>query len=374
MAALLLPSLLFAFVARAVNVTIDDASSSWSYAPADKFCHTGCRSEPDAARAFGGTWHDCTVECTATLTFTGTEVSIYTICPPALPDGTYLADLTFSVDNGRGTGTFKQPQACPGFAYNQQVYSIKGLSLGQHTIVVTNHPSNDPLQLNTSNLLLDYAVIDDGTSAQPSSSPTSSPAASQPASPPSSPAGSTSPVQSPAGSTSPAQSPAGSTSPVQSPGTTSTARSTGTPPPPTPSSGATGVPQSSQSSPLTSPGVPSSNNTGPTEPVATNSAGHGHKHSILIVAITVPVVAAILAAAGLGWLIPRWRRKRSESSSQPAGVTPLWTTAPSQSDDYSYLSSPVTGMGQSMAGTDGSAREDKINQWNNERAPPAYTH
>ncbi|KZV99853.1 hypothetical protein EXIGLDRAFT_723907 [Exidia glandulosa HHB12029] len=155
---------------RAMKVIIDDSDPRWTYPPNQSFgaysqqspC-TVCRSQPDPTLAMQGTWHDCTDAATATLNFTGTAVTVYAICPGPHDDGSYSAKLSFRLD-GSSNGTFLDKQGgCDSYVYNYTVYSIKGLELGPHMLEVTNVPHDDPL--NSSDLLLDYATIDDGRSS-----------------------------------------------------------------------------------------------------------------------------------------------------------------------------------------------------------------
>ncbi|KZV88813.1 hypothetical protein EXIGLDRAFT_722190 [Exidia glandulosa HHB12029] len=162
-----------AALATARNVTIDDADARWTYgafAPVSpgQPCND-CISQPDPQQAMNQTWHDTTAEATATLTFNGTGVTIYTICPGRHVNGTYAANLSFDLD-GVGNGTFKQVMpGCLSNEYNFQVYTVKGLSLQSHVIAVTNHPGTGPFPL--SDLLIDYAIVTDDTSSNSSSFP-----------------------------------------------------------------------------------------------------------------------------------------------------------------------------------------------------------
>jgi len=75
-------------VSQAKNISIDDTEDAWSFEPVSYFgsvstaapCNE-CTSQPDSRQAFHGTWRDCVKRGTATLTFEGVGVTVYTICP-----------------------------------------------------------------------------------------------------------------------------------------------------------------------------------------------------------------------------------------------------------------------------------------------------
>ena len=178
-----LPSLVFTLFLSArvtgVSILVDDASSRWTYStPWNAITPTNpcpsCLIQPDEARAYNHTWHDTAFVNTAQLSFTGVSLDVYTICPPPLSSGAaYGTNFTFTLDNVPD-GNFVGPEpACSAFTYNYLVYARRNLSLGQHVFVITN--SQIDSRANTSLLLLDYAIYDDGAAATTSTpNPTSS--------------------------------------------------------------------------------------------------------------------------------------------------------------------------------------------------------
>ena len=167
-------------VAFAVRIVVDDANSSWTYsspwnAVSPSNPCSSCLINPDPSKALNQTWHDTAYVNTAQLSFTGVSIEMYTICPPGLSDGdSYGTNFTFTLDS-IADGTFVGPRPCPQFTYNYLVYARTNLSLAQHTVVITNNQLD--ARPNSSSLLLDYAVYDDG-SAVPAPNPATPSAAS----------------------------------------------------------------------------------------------------------------------------------------------------------------------------------------------------
>jgi hypothetical protein len=161
------------------RIVVDDSAGNWTYslgwrsATASAPCTT-CTAQPDPARALGRTWHDTIGPGYADLSFTGISIELYTICPDR--SSSYGTSFSFTLDNALD-GAFIGPRpACAQYTYNYLVYARTNLSLAEHKLRVTNAAAAVDL---TSNLLLDYAIYDDGTAAASPSSeaPRSSPAA-----------------------------------------------------------------------------------------------------------------------------------------------------------------------------------------------------
>ncbi|KAH7090104.1 hypothetical protein BKA62DRAFT_725704 [Auriculariales sp. MPI-PUGE-AT-0066] len=158
---MLLPLLLSSLVglASAAIVAIDDRDAAWSFSPESKFGEFSkdflcpdCTSNPDATRP------------TATLHFTGVGVTLYTICPGG---NHYSGHFSLKLD-GQPQDDFKeQPSGCSEYKYKYQVYTVSGLKNGTHTISITNVV--DETASKKSNLLIDYAEVDDGKSTETAS-------------------------------------------------------------------------------------------------------------------------------------------------------------------------------------------------------------
>ena len=154
------------------RIFVDDSASNWTYsvgwrsASASTPC-TSCATQPDPARALDRTWHDTIGPANARLSFFGGSIELYTICPPPDADGSfYGTNFTFALD-GVPDGMFIGPRpACSQYVYNYLVYARTNLSLSEHTLTVTNEQIGS--LANSSNLLLDYAVYDDGDAPSPS--------------------------------------------------------------------------------------------------------------------------------------------------------------------------------------------------------------
>jgi len=172
-------------VLHAANVTVDDANSQWKYSVAPGGNGWGelfpahmcsfCLSQPDPTRAHNSTWHDTDRANSASLTFLGTAITVYGICPGPLSVGTsganYVTNYSFILD-GEAAGNYTGA-GCSTLEYDWAFFSRSNLSPGSHTFVVTNaRPPLDSM-LPRSDLLLDYAVYDDGGLVSSSSAPPS---------------------------------------------------------------------------------------------------------------------------------------------------------------------------------------------------------
>jgi len=164
------------------NVTVDDADlAHWSYTgkygsfTAASPCST-CSVSPNPSDLVGGTWHDCSADCSMTVSFSGVAAYIFTVCPgPIQAGGSYRGNFSFLVDGKvpdssagyQSTGpTFLEVVGgCPTTQYNHSVFSVTGLPLGAHNVTIVNNSLNF-----TSDLTLDYAIIDDGTPQSASAS------------------------------------------------------------------------------------------------------------------------------------------------------------------------------------------------------------
>jgi hypothetical protein len=162
--------LLLPFV-HAANVTVDDANPLWKYSAAVGSTGWGelypghmcsfCLSQPDPTRAHNRTWHDTDRANSASLTFLGIAITVYGICPGPLPLGAvYVTNYSFTLD-GQSAGTYNGT-GCAALTYDWPFFSQGGLSPGSHTFTVTNAPAPADSMVPRSDLLLDYAVYDDG--------------------------------------------------------------------------------------------------------------------------------------------------------------------------------------------------------------------
>src|ERR1700722_1902225 len=157
------------------RIFVDDANSSWTYSEPGWNAispTTPCAmcTMADPSKAFNNTWHDTSTFDTAQLAFTGVSIEVYTICPD--PTSGYGTNFTFTLDSV-ADGTFRGPQPwCTQLVYNYLVYARTNLTLGPHLFEISNSPDQD--SDNITNLLLDYAVYDDGVGAP--SAPSTSPA------------------------------------------------------------------------------------------------------------------------------------------------------------------------------------------------------
>src|ERR1700722_14514273 len=161
------------------RIFVDDANSSWTYIGAWNVITpaTPCAmcTMADPSKAFNHTWHDTSGLSSAQLAFTGVSIEVYTICPDV--ESGYGTNFTFTLDD-IGDGTFRGPQpSCARFVYNYLVYARTNLTLGPHLFEISNTPQGGLVTI--TNLLLDYAVYDDGSVVAPSA-PSASPTPSTP--------------------------------------------------------------------------------------------------------------------------------------------------------------------------------------------------
>lgn len=191
-------------------VLFDNANTTvWSFqpatawgsfsGPAGNLC-ASCLVQPDPAQTHDGTWSDTTTAgASATLTFSGVGLSVFTFCPgpipapdnPSGPPIIFFSNFTFELD-GTPKGVLQLADGCPTDVYNQLAFHVSGLTQGSHTFTITNTAGN-------SDLLLDFAAVDIGSVTPTSTTPptaTSAPATPTPP-PPTSP-----PISTPSGPTS----------------------------------------------------------------------------------------------------------------------------------------------------------------------------
>lgn len=93
---------------------------------------------------------------------------VFVICPgPLTGGGDFVGNFNFTLD-GAAAGSFQAPSpgGCPGYEYNQQVFQVSDLTQGSHTFTITNIDSGFP-----SDLLLDFAVVDNGPPPTTTSTP-----------------------------------------------------------------------------------------------------------------------------------------------------------------------------------------------------------
>jgi hypothetical protein len=163
--------LLFSFVAHAANVTIDDANPLWRYSSAVGATGWGelypghscsfCLSQPDPTLAHNRTWHDTDRANSASITFLGVAITVYGICPGPLSGGSvYVTNYSFTLD-GQPAGVHNG-SGCDTLTYDWILFSRSGLTAESHTFTVTNAPPPQDSMIPRSDLLLDYAVYDDG--------------------------------------------------------------------------------------------------------------------------------------------------------------------------------------------------------------------
>ncbi|EMD35836.1 hypothetical protein CERSUDRAFT_96059 [Gelatoporia subvermispora B] len=166
------------------NISIDDTfgdpvtGEHFVYTPPD-FWNVGqdcssCQAHPDAAQAFGGTWHDASSGFgpgntrNATVAFNGT--SLYVYCILALDDGALgNVDMTFYIDgNYAGEYYIATPAnaAALTYKYSALVFHTDNLPPGNHhfTIVDGQMSENKPL------ILFDYVQYTTYTDAAQESS------------------------------------------------------------------------------------------------------------------------------------------------------------------------------------------------------------
>ena len=144
------------------RIIVDDAdpafsySGDWNTTTPSSPC-TQCSLQPDPARVYRGSWHDTLSNSTARLSFVGVSVEIYTINPPDF-DSTSANTWSFNLDS-EDDGYFMAPRRpnVGSYAYNYLAYARSNMTLGPHTVEITNR--------SPSLILLDYAVYDDGNTS-----------------------------------------------------------------------------------------------------------------------------------------------------------------------------------------------------------------
>lgn len=102
---------------------------------------------PDLTKAKGKTLHWAWPYLThdppgnITVQFSGTAVYVYNVLRD-VQDKSFLANITFILD-GIWVGSYKQPEGLGSlqYSYNQLVYANKGLSIGDHELVVVGDKS-----------------------------------------------------------------------------------------------------------------------------------------------------------------------------------------------------------------------------------------
>jgi hypothetical protein len=166
--------LVLSAVVTGVRVLVDDSNPLWIYSgrwnaisPSNP-C-PACQIQLDPERALNRTWHDTALVNTVQLSFPGVSIEVYAICPPPLDSGsTYHMNYTFTFD-GAPDGNF-DATTCSKATFNYLVYARKNLTMGQHVFALTNNELDSVA--NSSLLLLDYAIYDDGTAPTPLTPPT----------------------------------------------------------------------------------------------------------------------------------------------------------------------------------------------------------
>ncbi|KAH7107293.1 hypothetical protein BKA62DRAFT_791019 [Auriculariales sp. MPI-PUGE-AT-0066] len=126
-------------LAAAGDITYDDTDPAWVYTPSnswgaisDKNLCDACNTKPDPTKVHGGTWHDLSKGGSAQLSFVGSGIVVYAVCP----QGIYRSNFTFLLDN--------EPAA--------------GLKVAPHIFQVNNWIAPGE-EFSTSDLVLDYAVV-----------------------------------------------------------------------------------------------------------------------------------------------------------------------------------------------------------------------
>jgi len=150
-------------------ILVDDSSSLWTYtggwnvrSPSTP-CPS-CRANPDPSQAYNHTWHDTTdPSSSASITFKGVSVAVYSILPIGPPIEQYLFSL-----NGVASTPFVYNDSNPPatYSFNTQILSASSLNSQASTTLTINIPEGL--------LLLDYLTYDDGVSTSPSGTGSSS--------------------------------------------------------------------------------------------------------------------------------------------------------------------------------------------------------
>ncbi|KZV84541.1 hypothetical protein EXIGLDRAFT_776422 [Exidia glandulosa HHB12029] len=145
--------------AHAATITYDDTDAAWNYIgnwgviSAAAPC-TACNTQPDPKKTHGGTWHDLSQGGSAQLSFVGSSLVVYAVCPK----GIYRSNFTFLLDN-EPAGTFLAPEGgCNDYVYNQAIFHKSGLSVSSHIFQVNNFIAPGE-QFSSSDLVIDYAVV-----------------------------------------------------------------------------------------------------------------------------------------------------------------------------------------------------------------------
>jgi len=160
---------------------IDDYSDQWKFSDGwgtygrseDNYCApNACLVQPDRTKAHAATWSEASAAgASATLSFNGTGVSIYLVCPGKipLPDGgvaIFSGEFSFAIDGvDAGSWSIIDNAGCENYVYSARVFERAGLATSSHTFTITNGGSG------ASDLLLDFAVVDTGAGTTTTSPP-----------------------------------------------------------------------------------------------------------------------------------------------------------------------------------------------------------
>ncbi|EJC99736.1 uncharacterized protein FOMMEDRAFT_148590 [Fomitiporia mediterranea MF3/22] len=156
--------------ALAQNITVDDAATTGvvpQYLPAPSFTQgatcTGCGAQPDASRAFGGTWHDATftpgdgIAKAIELDFNGSAIYIFFILANTIQFVDTVTNMNFIIDESLVGSFVHEPSTSTDFQYNVPVYVNESLSNGQHHIRMEAAGNHSAL------ILFDYLVYTSNT-------------------------------------------------------------------------------------------------------------------------------------------------------------------------------------------------------------------
>jgi len=169
-------------------VTLDDVSpqilysDGWGAISKEAPC-AACATKFDFEQLHEGTYHELsTPGGTATISFAGTALYIYGVCPGTLAEGgQFLQAFSLNIDGGAvSVPDFRGPAGgCTQNAYNQLLFSVEGLTAGEHSAVISNADSG--FASNPSDLILDFVVINTAGVEQPgSNSSTTDPKSQRP--------------------------------------------------------------------------------------------------------------------------------------------------------------------------------------------------
>ncbi|KZV84548.1 hypothetical protein EXIGLDRAFT_284074 [Exidia glandulosa HHB12029] len=124
-----------------------------------------CLVKPDFAQTFDDSYSELSGEGSATISWTGTSIFLYGICPGTVGTAQFVQSFSFSLD-GADAGRHASPAGgCAKNVYRQLLFSKTGLSLSAHKLVITN--VQDDVFGRTSDLLLDFAVFDSAGVSEP---------------------------------------------------------------------------------------------------------------------------------------------------------------------------------------------------------------